>query len=92
MNTDNMTYDELVTFIHELPIRGFVFTHIGEYIFTDISDKYPLCSLWEFKQILKLPQAEQSLNMLNIDYSDLKNLVHDLRKQVIYDPSYGLLA
>lgn len=92
MNTDNMTYDELVEFIHKLPIRGFKFTKIGEYIFTDVSEQYPLCSLWEFKQMLKLPQADYYINLLNIDYSDLKSLVRDLREQVIYDRSYGLLA
>lgn len=73
-----MKTQDLIQFVKNLETVDFEFTHIGEYIFTNMSEKYPLCSLWEFSQMKYLPHAKDYLNQ-PIDYSTFKCLVYDVR-------------
>ena len=62
------------------------FTHVGEYIYTKAYSKYPVCSLWEYTKLLKLPHAKAVLaNPILIQ--ELKSLVQDLRGVQWYDSS-----
>lgn len=71
--------------LENLQLRGFEITSVGEYIFTNVHPKFPLCSAWEFMQVLKLDHAKEQMAK-PMSYLDLKSLVHDVRKVTYNDP------
>lgn len=83
-----MKFEDIVKKIESLNCVDFSFTKVGEYIFTTVSDTYPLCSNYEFGLLLKLQHADYYLSQ-PIDYATLKSLVYDARGVCINRANYG---